>query len=477
MSLQLVSMFDGIAGFPLAFSRAGVRTVAIVEIDKAAAGVAAEHFPDAARFSDVTEVTADDLLAAGFDPVRGILTAGWPCTDLSLAGLRLGLGGARSGLVGEVFRLLAGLRPRWVVLENVPGLLSSVCPCPGSGVCAACSDDPHAVRGGSCGRTIRRGFAVGDGRCMALHGGGMGTVLRRLGECGYGIAYRVLDAQHFGVPQRRRRVVIVGHLGDAAGPAEVLLEPDCGARHPAPRGPARAGTARITGYGTADAGGPVNALTSSMAGAGGGADDNTAAGGHLVAAPTLRTSGRRAGEPAAGGGLVVASVTAKWAKGTGGPSGDETQNLVTHALTGEGFDASEGGTGRGTPIVPVDLAQITSGENRSNPKPGDPSGTLAASRPAIAFGHTNGIDVQASTEVTPTLRAGHNVGGGSDASAAAVRRLTPTECERLQGLPDGWTAVSAGRPQSDSARYRQIGNSIAVPVFTWVARRIVAVAP
>lgn len=224
--MSLISLFDGIGGFPLAFSRVGIRTRATVEIDKAAAGVAADHFSEAKHFPDVTEVTPDELLGTGFCPVHGIFCGGWPCTDLSLAGLRLGLGGARSGLVGEVFRLLLGVRPRWFVLENVPGLLSSVCPCPGGGVCdsPSCSA-AHTVRGGSCGRVRRGGLAYGPGRCMALHGGGMGTVLRRLGECGYGLAYRVLDAQHFGVPQRRRRVVIVGCLGDAAGPAEVLLEP------------------------------------------------------------------------------------------------------------------------------------------------------------------------------------------------------------------------------------------------------------
>jgi site-specific DNA-cytosine methylase len=201
--MSLISLFDGIGGFPLAFSRAGVRTVATVEIDKAAAGVAADHFPEAKHFPDVTEVTPDELLATGFCPVHGVVSAGWPCTDLSLAGLRLGLGGARSGLVGEVFRLLVGLRPRWFVLENVPGLLSSVCPCPGGGICdsPACSA-VHTVRGGACGRAIRGGRLRGPGRCMALHGGGMGTVLRRLGECGYGLAYRVLA-------DRRERVLPV----------------------------------------------------------------------------------------------------------------------------------------------------------------------------------------------------------------------------------------------------------------------------
>lgn len=95
--------------------------------------------------------------------------------------------------------------------------------------------------------------------------------------------------------------------------------------------------------------------------------------------------------------------------------------------------------------------------------------------PVIAFGHANGIDPQAHESLAPTMRAGHNVGGGSDASAAAVRQLTPVECERLQGYEDGWTATINGRPQSDSARYRQLGNSIAVPVFEWVARRIAEV--
>jgi hypothetical protein len=172
----MVSLFDGIAGFPRAFAQADVRTVATVEIDKAAAGVAAHHFPDAAHFADVTKVTADDLIAAGFCPVHGVLTAGWPCTDLSLAGLRLGLGGARSGLVGEVFRLLLSVQPRRFVLENVPGLLSSVCPCVGGGICdwADCAAGSHTVRGGSCGRRSRGGKLTGPGRCMALHGGGGG---------------------------------------------------------------------------------------------------------------------------------------------------------------------------------------------------------------------------------------------------------------------------------------------------------------
>jgi DNA (cytosine-5)-methyltransferase 1 len=372
-----ISLFDGIGGFPEALRRVGVRTVATVEIDPAAAGVAADHFPEARQFDDVTKVSADDLRAAGFDPVRGLLTGGWPCQDLSLAGRRLGLGGARSGLFWEIVRLAADLRPRWLLLENVPGLLSAVCSCPGLGVCGTDCTDPHPVRGGACG----------PGRCMELHGGAMGAVVGALGELGYGFAARVLDAQYHGVPQRRRRVVIVGCLGDWAAPAAVLLEPESGAGDPAARGEAGSDPADLVDVGAPFRRRAVNALTSNMAGGGGGADDNTAQGGHLIAGPIQSETGRRAD---------------------------------------------------------------------------------------VAFGHTNGLDVQASTDVTPTLRAGHGVGGGSDASAATVRRLTPVECERLQGYPDGWTATSNGRLQSDSARYRQLGNSIAVPVFEWVARRIVA---
>ena len=181
--LTLVSLFDGIGGFPLAFERAGAQTVATVEIDPAAAAISARHFPHATQFDDVTKVTGHDLRAVGFVPDRGIITAGWPCQDLSLAGRRAGLDGARSGLWWEVARLLDETHPRWFVGENVPGLLSS-----------------------------------NGGRDM-------GAVIGSLGELGYGIAYRILDAQWFGVPQRRRRVFIVGHLGEPwSASAEILFE-------------------------------------------------------------------------------------------------------------------------------------------------------------------------------------------------------------------------------------------------------------
>lgn len=180
-NLTAVSLFAGVGGFDLALERAGVKVVAAVEIDKNARGVLAKQFPNTQLFNDVTEVTGEQLRAAGFIPERGIIAGGFPCQDLSVAGKRAGLAGGRSGLYWEIIRLVEELKPKYLILENVLGLLSS--------------------NGGK----------------------DMGTVIGALVERGYGVAYRVLDAQHFGVAQRRRRVFIVGCLGDdGATPSEIL---------------------------------------------------------------------------------------------------------------------------------------------------------------------------------------------------------------------------------------------------------------
>ena len=179
--LTAVSLFAGVGGFDLALERQGVKVVAAVEIDKNARGVLAHRFPNSTLFPDVTEVTGEQLRAAGFIPERGILTGGFPCQDLSVAGKRAGLAGKRSGLFWEIARLIDELSPQYFILENVPGLLSS--------------------NGG-------RDF---------------GAVLRALVDRGYGVTYRVLDAQYFGVPQRRRRVFIVGCLGDTGATTSEIL--------------------------------------------------------------------------------------------------------------------------------------------------------------------------------------------------------------------------------------------------------------
>lgn len=179
--MTAVSLFAGIGGFDLALERNGVKVVASVEIDKHAQKILRRHFPNSQIFGDIQEVTGEQLISAGFTPERGVIVGGFPCQDLSVAGKRAGLAGARSGLFWEICRLLDETKARNFILENVPGLLTS-----------------------------------NGGRDM-------GVVIGALVERGYSIAWRVLDAQYFGVPQRRRRIFIVGCLGDNwRAPAEIL---------------------------------------------------------------------------------------------------------------------------------------------------------------------------------------------------------------------------------------------------------------
>ena len=156
----------------------------------------------------------------------------------------------------------------------------------------------------------------------------------------------------------------------------------------------------------------------------------------------------------------------------------ESETFVAHILRGEGFDASEDGTGRGTPLVPVpfDTTQITSAANRSNPKAGDPCHPLVAGghAPAVAFGWQNAAaQGMAVDTISPTLDKSKHP---AKHSAAAVRRLTPGECEALQGFPQGYTAVlHRGKPAADGPRYKALGNSWAVNCARWVGWRIAMV--
>lgn len=407
MTLTAVSLFAGVGGFDLAMERAGVEVVATVEIDKAARSVLVQHWPDRLHFEDVRKVTGDELRAGGFVPERGLLVGGFPCQDLSVAGRRAGLSGGRSGLFFEIARLADELRPRWLVLENVPGLLSS------------------------------------------NNGRDFGTVLGALADLGYGWAYRILDAQFFGLAQRRKRVFIVGCLGDdGTAPGEVLALREGVRGNPAPRRASREEVAGTLGGG---------------AGSCGWAPDTDRM---MFVAHALRSS-------------------------TGGRGVQDDMTLVAHTLRAEGFDASEDGTGRETPLVPFvkvirsgardedgDLPPEVWAERETAPtlnvmdNTGESRATVLTvfhlkQDPIIgdvipALGVTTG-----GMGVAETLRSHPRPGSNSLGATAGVRRLTPVECERLQGFPDGWTAG-----QSDSARYRQMGNAVAVPVAEWIVRRL-----
>jgi DNA (cytosine-5)-methyltransferase 1 len=353
--MRYISVCSGIEAATVAWHHLSWEPAAFSEIEAFPRAVLQHHYPTVPLHGDFTTIGADQYGAVD------LLVGGTPCQSFSVAGLRLGLGDPRGNLALGFAQLAQRTRPRWIVWENVPGVLSA-----------------------SSGRDF-------------------GAILGAMAELGYSFAYRVLDAQHFGVPQRRRRVFLVGHSsGDWRRPAAVLFEPDSLRRDPASSRKARQAVASDAALGSESS----------------------------DIAQCLTT-------------------------GTGQRYDPETETLipaVTHTLRGEGFDASEDGTGRGTPLVPIpfDTTQITSAANRSVPKPGSPCHPLAAGAHAPAI-----------------------------ATHLAVRRLTPTECERLQGFPDGYTQIPWRKKPAeqcpDGPRYKALGNSMAVPVMHWIGSRIAAV--
>jgi DNA (cytosine-5)-methyltransferase 1 len=335
------------------------------------------------------------------------------------------------------------MQPKWIVWENVPGVLSS-----------------------------------GKGRDF-------GTFLGALGQLGYGFAYRILDAQWFGVAQRRRRVFVVGHLGDWRRAAAVLFERESVFGNPPTRG--------AKGQG----------ITSSPEG-------------------------------------IAGNVSSKWAKGTGGPAGDECYNLVAepHAIysnesrcdnippAGLSPPLKIGSDGGGNPpAVTVAFTAKDCGSDASQDvaptmRTMGHSGSHANGGGQLAVAFTKSKRAQSTTddetwvpgEVSPTMscfdqgdtRATTVVafrenqrgevayvdpphalvsGGGKPGQgycgiqqAMAVRRLTPRERERLQGFPDDYTMVEyRKKPAADGPRYRALGNSMAVPVMRWIGERIAKV--
>lgn len=357
--------------------------------------VLAAHFPGVPIFDDVRDVATSDISARpggvgvgggamgggcrdGSDHVRrpgvsgprpDLVCGGFPCQDLSVAGQRRGLAGDRSGLFFEFARILDTVRPRWVLLENVPGLLSS-----------------------------------NDGRDM-------GTVVGTLADLGYGVGWRVLDARHFGVPQRRRRVFIVGRLGDDGGSALRCLCEGC------------EGSAE-----TRDCSWQETALR--------------------IAEGT-------------GGDGVARSLTKRHAGSN--TARDGVDNLVVSTLQAAGGDRgwrtdAEGAAG-GHLVVEQDVAHALLGLHKRD----DPSNETF-----VSF-HQTQDPISHEDGSTPAM--GRTSIGMGIASAARVRRLTPVECERLMGWPDGWTAP-VGIKAPDSKRYAACGDGVVAHVSEWIGRRI-----
>jgi DNA (cytosine-5)-methyltransferase 1 len=336
-----------------------------------------------------------------------VLVGGTPCQSFSVAGLRKGLDDPRGNLALTFVAMVDHYRPEWVIWENVPGVLSS-----------------------SGGRDF-------------------GSFLGALGQLGYGFAYRVLDAQYFGVPQRRRRVFVVAHSsGDSRRAAEVLFEPES-LRGDTPKG-------RKTGQDTAQC------LTT---GTGCRYDPNTET---LI--PVMyenhpmdsRITGPVDPSP---------TVAARWGTGGGNtPLVQHTYRKSRRAQSVEDFETwvpdevtntlncFDLGDIRSVDIVvehPAHAFKIRgvwhyTGTNGGVPKPG-----------------TGGSGCMGQDEKAYTIATSQDQ---QIMHGMAVRRLTPTECERLQGFPDGYTDIMPETP--DGPRYKALGNSMAVPVMRWIGGRI-----
>lgn len=551
MGFRYVSIFSGVEAATLAWKPLGWEPVAFSEIEPFPCAVLAERWPDVPNLGDITKIDWKEEIDGAIDLVVG----GSPCQSFSVAGKREGLKGA-SGLMFEYIRCVQELRPRWFLWENVPGALTS--------------ED----------------------------GGAFGQLLREMDELGYSLAWRVLDAQFFGVAQRRRRLFLVGHLG-AESPAEVLFEPDCLSGNPQSSREKRKELARRAGRSAACAGFKYSAAP--RANTIGYAEEqaNTlTADWHALAVLPLSGTGQHYMAMSQYGTEVAGCLTAR---GDSSPCADRGQNIVcmtgtqahchisdeiagcltahmgkddapvvvdgTNIQTYVCETAHSGSNGLGvgmsdvfptldtssgpavwarenSVLLPFGFAQNVRNEVRivgdgtisgalaANPgmkqttfvctggtypineqvatrdkklgrgtalgigADGDSAFALMANHPhmvaagsgsePIAMGDLN-AHTAICRNVCPTLKCG---GDGAmvasetadkimEANPMLVRRLTPLECERLQGFPDGHTLIGwKGKPAEecpDGPRYKAIGNSMAVPVMKWIGTRIALV--
>jgi len=327
------SLFSGIGAPETAMPHWDWRWCA--EIEKFPSAVLAARHP---RSQNLGDVSADGFTKEAAEICRpNVIVFGSPCQSFSIAGKRLGLDDPRGNLALVALGIIGQLRPRWFTFENVPGLLS--------------------LDGGSA----------------------FGLFLRTVDELGYSLAWTVLDAQYFGVAQRRARVFAVGHIGDWRYPAAVLFEPQSLRGHYPPR--------RQAGQGIAPT------IASRPTGGGGLGTDFDCDGGLIEVCPTLRAGA---------------------------------------------FDKSHANAG----VPPV-----------------------IAFQPKASITQSMNPDV-----ISPTIGTSKEIGAQI---GSAVRRLTPRECERLQGFPDDYTAiVYRNKPAADGPRYKSLGNSMAVPVVRWILNRI-----
>jgi len=402
--VRYLSVCSGIEAASAAWHPLGWTPVAFSEVDKFPSAVLAHHYPDVPNWGDMTKFK--EWPDADVD----VLVGGTPCQSFSVAGLRKGMDDPRGNLALTYLAIADRYKPTFLCWENVPGVLSS--------------------NGG-------RDF---------------GAILGGMVELGYGVAYRVLDAQFFGVPQRRRRVFVVGHLGDWRRAAAVLFEQHSLQGHPPPSRKARQTAPTIPSRRTA----------------GGGLRTDFDCDGGLIPEPTIMSSGQANAEileDGTGRGTPLIPVAFS-SKDHGADAGDIAPTL--RSMGHDGSHANGGGQ------VAIAFQANTNGDDGMEVD--GISVTLKSERmPAVAFdlrGREGGAQFKGPHD-TANIRAASGGSSRSYVAAMQVRRLTPMECERLQGFSDGYTLVPWRRGMSpDGPRYKALGNSMAVPCMRWLGERI-----
>ena len=463
--VRFLSLFSGIEAASAAWAPLGWECAGVAEIDPFACAVLAHRHPHVPNLGDISKVTEMQVAALGH---IDLVVFGSPCQDLSCAGKQKGLSGERSGLFFPAIDIISWCRiwcgTRFALWENVPGAFSS-----------SAGRDFAAVVGALAGLA---GTSVPP-KGWGTEGCAVGTEAM--------VEWSTLDAQWFGVAQRRRRVFALADFGDWTRRQPILLEPQGLRGDSAPRREAGQTAPTIPARSTAGGGlgtdfdcdGGTSCVATGQAGAEIGAD----------MAPTLNCN--------------------------------HEAPYVAHTLRGEGFDASEDGTGRGTPLVPVaygirtantssngwgiqeecthtlDCAQgvavaqpvafhptqdpISSTDGSTHALGCGSIGVQARVAVAVALrGREGGATAELGDEVQNCLRA--SSGGGDKPhvlTAMRIRRITPLEAERLMGFPDNYTAIPwRGKPADqcpDGPRYRALGNSWAVNCARWIGERIEAV--
>ncbi|MGL4233754.1 MAG: DNA cytosine methyltransferase, partial [Casimicrobium sp.] len=396
--MNFLSVCSGIEAASVAWKPLGWKPWAFSEIESFPCDVLAHHYPDVPNLGDMTKFEDWPLPDEPID----LLCGGTPCQSFSVAGLRKGLADQRGNLALTYLAIVNKYRPRWVVWENVPGVLSATshdAPDP--------SPPPEPLDLERDGQEVDTEDEYSAEELHAFQ-----CFLAGLAELGYGFAYRVLDAQYFGVAQRRKRVFVVGHLGDWRRAAAVLLERHSLQGHPAPRRETRQ---NVTGT-----------LSARTQGGGGLGTDFDLDGG--IVAGTLNAAAARSRGAGHDSGMLVAStgdVAHCLNAGGMGRQDFETETLITHALRGEGFDASEDGTGCGTPLVPAHLpAQSVAPRGRDGDGMielgGEVAHALRASqgggdKPHVLAFSAKDYGADAMLDLSPTLRAGGHANSHANA--------------------------------------------------------------